>query len=130
MRIRISSDSTCDLSPELVARNDVSIIPLHIVKDGTPLRDVEALAKPSAAAAAKAADDHAGEGAVGGRVIAGRIADGVPDRSRPLRQKRIERRGGRTSACAPSNRLREPAAIFIAWFEVLRKVILRDVTAC
>jgi DegV family protein with EDD domain len=39
MRIRISSDSTCDLSPELVARNDVSIIPLHIVKDGTPLRD-------------------------------------------------------------------------------------------
>jgi DegV family protein with EDD domain len=39
MRIKICADSTCDLSPELVERYDVGIIPLYIVKDGTSFAD-------------------------------------------------------------------------------------------
>lgn len=38
MSVKIISDSTCDLSPELIARYDVQILPLHIV-----LGDVEYL---------------------------------------------------------------------------------------
>lgn len=39
MNIRISADSTCDLSPELIRQNDIAVIPLRIVRDGKPLRD-------------------------------------------------------------------------------------------
>ena len=30
-KIKIISDSTCDLSPELVAKYDIDILPLHIL---------------------------------------------------------------------------------------------------
>lgn len=33
MRIKISADSTCDLSRELIEKNDINIVPLHVVKD-------------------------------------------------------------------------------------------------
>ena len=39
MNIRICADSTCDLSPELVEKYNVGIIPLYIVKDGVSLAD-------------------------------------------------------------------------------------------
>mgnify|MGYP003105384846 CR=1 FL=1 len=37
--VKISADSTCDLSPELRKRYDVAIQPLYIVKDSQSLRD-------------------------------------------------------------------------------------------
>ena len=39
MKIKILSDSTCDLSPELVEKNNITIVPLTIVKDGQPFVD-------------------------------------------------------------------------------------------
>lgn len=39
MNIKIISDSTCDLSQELIAQNDITIIPLTVVKDGKQYRD-------------------------------------------------------------------------------------------
>lgn len=39
MNIRISADSTCDLSLELIKQYDISIVPLRVVKNGAPLRD-------------------------------------------------------------------------------------------
>ena len=39
MKIRVSSDSTCDLSPELVQQYDIQIIPLYIIKGGQPYKD-------------------------------------------------------------------------------------------
>lgn len=39
MNIKISADSTCDLSPELIARYDIGISPLYIVRDGESLVD-------------------------------------------------------------------------------------------
>lgn len=39
MNIKILSDSTCDLSQELIAQNDIGIIPLHVVKDGVVYAD-------------------------------------------------------------------------------------------
>ena len=39
MKIRICADSTCDLSPELVEKYDVKIIPLYIVKDEVSYAD-------------------------------------------------------------------------------------------
>lgn len=39
MRIRITSDSTCDLSQELIARYNIGISPLYIVKDGEAFKD-------------------------------------------------------------------------------------------
>lgn len=39
MGIRISSDSTCDLSKELIEKNGIGIIPLYIVMDGEAYRD-------------------------------------------------------------------------------------------
>lgn len=39
MKIKISSDSTCDLSAELVERYDVHIVPLSVSKDGVFYRD-------------------------------------------------------------------------------------------
>ena len=37
MNIRISADSTCDLSPELIEKYDIRITPLYIVRDGQSL---------------------------------------------------------------------------------------------
>ena len=37
--VKISADSTCDLSPELLKRYDVAIQPLYIVRDSESLRD-------------------------------------------------------------------------------------------
>lgn len=39
MRVKITSDSTCDLTPELLRRFDISVCPLYIVKDGVSYRD-------------------------------------------------------------------------------------------
>ena len=39
MKIKITSDSTCDLSPELLCENNISITPLHINKNGESFRD-------------------------------------------------------------------------------------------
>ena len=39
MKIKITSDSTCDLSPELVKKYGISVIPLYIIKNGEYLRD-------------------------------------------------------------------------------------------
>lgn len=39
MKIKISADSTCDLSEELVEKYDIGIIPLYIVRGGHSLRD-------------------------------------------------------------------------------------------
>ena len=39
MRIKITSDSTCDLTPELLGRFDISVCPLYIIKDGVSYRD-------------------------------------------------------------------------------------------
>ena len=39
MRIHVSSDSTCDLSPELIEQYKIGIIPLYVVMDGVPYRD-------------------------------------------------------------------------------------------
>ena len=39
MRIKICADSTCDLSPELVEKYGVGVIPLYIVKDGASFAD-------------------------------------------------------------------------------------------
>ena len=32
MKIKISADSTCDLSPELIARYNIGITPLYIIR--------------------------------------------------------------------------------------------------
>ena len=39
MKIKILSDSTCDLSPELVAAHDITLVPLVVNKDGNSYRD-------------------------------------------------------------------------------------------
>ena len=39
MKIKITSDSTCDLSKELIEKYDIGILPLIIVKDGVEYRD-------------------------------------------------------------------------------------------
>ena len=39
MHIKITSDSTCDLSEELLDKYDISLIPLYIMKDGKAYRD-------------------------------------------------------------------------------------------
>ena len=39
MKIKITSDSTCDLSKELVEKYDIGIIPLIVIKDGVEYRD-------------------------------------------------------------------------------------------
>ena len=39
MNIKISADSTCDLSPDLIARYAIGISPLYIVRDGESLVD-------------------------------------------------------------------------------------------
>jgi len=39
MKIKITSDSTCDLSEEIIRDNDITIIPLTIVKNGENFKD-------------------------------------------------------------------------------------------
>ncbi len=39
MQIKIISDSTCDLSQELLSRYDIDIIPLYVIKGGEEFRD-------------------------------------------------------------------------------------------
>jgi len=39
MTVKVSSDSTCDLSPEILQTYDIGILPLHIIKDGQDFRD-------------------------------------------------------------------------------------------
>lgn len=39
MRIKVISDSTCDLSPELIQKYDIEIFPLIVVKDGQEFSD-------------------------------------------------------------------------------------------
>ena len=40
MKIKITADSTCDLSPELVSKYNIDILPLYIVKDGKAYKDM------------------------------------------------------------------------------------------
>lgn len=46
MKIKILSDSTCDLSSELIEKHNITIIPLTIVKEGQPFTDAVTI-KPS-----------------------------------------------------------------------------------
>ena len=39
MNIKILSDSTCDLSPALVAENNITLVPLTVVKNGEQFKD-------------------------------------------------------------------------------------------
>ena len=39
MKIKISADSTCDLSPELIERYHIGITPLYIIRGEETLRD-------------------------------------------------------------------------------------------
>ena len=39
MKIKILSDSTCDLSQELLHKHDISIVPLIVIKDGKDFKD-------------------------------------------------------------------------------------------
>ena len=39
MKIKILSDSTCDLSPALLAENDIALVPLTVVKGGEQFKD-------------------------------------------------------------------------------------------
>ncbi|MBR4864687.1 MAG: DegV family protein [Oscillospiraceae bacterium] len=39
MKIKILSDSTCDLSPELLEKLNVTVLPLTVIKDGEAFRD-------------------------------------------------------------------------------------------
>ena len=39
MKIKILSDSTCDLSPALLAENEISLVPLTVVKGGEQFKD-------------------------------------------------------------------------------------------
>lgn len=39
MRVKIISDSTCDLSPELIQKNDIGIVPLIVMKEGEEFLD-------------------------------------------------------------------------------------------
>lgn len=39
MKIKITADSTCDLSPELIRENDIGIVPLFVNKGGESFLD-------------------------------------------------------------------------------------------
>ena len=43
MNIKIISDSTCDLSPELLAKHDITLARLTVIKDGQPFADGETI---------------------------------------------------------------------------------------
>ena len=42
LNIKVSADSTCDLSPELIESYGIGITPLYIVRDEQTLRDAQA----------------------------------------------------------------------------------------
>ena len=70
LKIKISADSTCDLSQDLIEKYGIGITPLYIVKDGKALRDgveitpediyagAESGAEPCSTAAVSVADDR------------------------------------------------------------------------
>ncbi|MGM9590908.1 MAG: DegV family protein [Faecousia sp.] len=39
MNIKVLSDSTCDLSPELLAQYNITLVPLSVIKDGADFKD-------------------------------------------------------------------------------------------
>ena len=39
MNIKVTSDSTCDLSPELLSQYDITLVPLSVIKDGQAFLD-------------------------------------------------------------------------------------------
>ncbi|MCL2426401.1 MAG: DegV family protein [Oscillospiraceae bacterium] len=39
MKVLITADSTCDLSPELIAKHNIGIVPLYIIMDEKPYKD-------------------------------------------------------------------------------------------
>ena len=39
MNIKITSDSTCDLGPELLEKYNITLIPLSVIKDGSDYKD-------------------------------------------------------------------------------------------
>ena len=39
MNVKVTADSTCDLSPALLARYDITLAPLTVIKDGTSYTD-------------------------------------------------------------------------------------------
>ena len=39
MKIKITSDSTCDLSPELLKKHDITMVSLSVIKDGKDFKD-------------------------------------------------------------------------------------------
>ena len=39
MNIKITTDSTCDLSPELLAQYDIAVMPLTVIKNGEGFKD-------------------------------------------------------------------------------------------
>ena len=39
MKIKVTADSTCDLSPELAAKYDITLFPLYVIRDGKMFRD-------------------------------------------------------------------------------------------
>ena len=39
MKVKISTDSTCDLPREFIERYDIGVLPMYIVRDGVSLRD-------------------------------------------------------------------------------------------
>ena len=39
MNIKVTSDSTCDLSPELLSLYDITLTPLSVIKDGQVFQD-------------------------------------------------------------------------------------------
>ncbi len=41
MRVKITSDSTCDLSPELLEKYEIGLISLSVIMDGKMYRDGE-----------------------------------------------------------------------------------------
>lgn len=40
MNIKVTADSTCDLSPELISAYDITILPLYIIRGGQAYRDM------------------------------------------------------------------------------------------
>ena len=44
MNIKITADSTCDLSPQLVSIYDIEITPLYIIKEGKAYKDMKEIA--------------------------------------------------------------------------------------
>ena len=39
MKVRITADSTCDLSPELLRKYDIAMAPLSVIIDGEVFHD-------------------------------------------------------------------------------------------